>query len=257
MLHVSVVTNFRRRDLDAAFALVAEAAAGTAAQPFTTEFVDALLRLVPADRGGYFEYDDGGTVNPHGTTLLVDRPSLPPGHLDEVPWNDCDVAPSWPLQNGLIAPLNRPVFFSDFVGEREKHRNAWYCEVMRPGGVEHECKFVLSYACNGAGWESARGFFFVRERGRRDFDERDRDLLTLLQPHLTVIRARWGRPPRVQGLTPREHDVLILIRDGLTNKEVAQQLVVSATTVRTHLEHIFEKLDVHTRSAAARALDRR
>ena len=149
------------------------------------------------------------------------------------------------------------MFFSDFVGEGEKHRNAWYREVMRPGGVEHECKFVLSYTCNGACWESARGFFFVRERGRRDFDERDRDILTLLQPHLAVIRARWGRPPRVQGLTPREHDVLILVRDGLTNKEIAQQLVVSATTVRTHLEHIFEKLDVHTRSAAARALDRR
>lgn len=258
MLHVSVVTNFRRRDLDAAFALVAEAAAGKAAQPFAAEVVDGLLRLVPADRAGYYEYDNGGAVNPDGgTTFTVERPSPEPG---PTPWGDDgfqELMRSWPLHDDRIAPFNRPVFFSDFVGQREKRRNAWYNEAMRPGGVEHECKFLLPHDCAGRWPHWGRGFFFVRERGGRDFDERDRDLLTLLQPHLAAIRARWGRPPRVEGLTPREHDVLTLTRDGLTNKEIAQRLVVSATTVRTHLEHIFEKLDVHTRAAAARALDPR
>jgi hypothetical protein len=63
---------------DAAFALVAEAAAGGAAQPFAPEVVDDLLRLVPADRAGYFEYDNKGGVQPDGTTLIVERPSPPP-----------------------------------------------------------------------------------------------------------------------------------------------------------------------------------
>ena len=44
--------------------------------------------------------------------------------------------------------------------------------------------------------------------------------------------------------------MLGLVALGLTNGEIAARLVVSRTTVRTHLENIFGKLDVHTRTAA-------
>jgi DNA-binding NarL/FixJ family response regulator len=45
-------------------------------------------------------------------------------------------------------------------------------------------------------------------------------------------------------------EVLSLVREGLTNAEIAQRLFVSTTTVRKHLENIFGKLGVHTRTAA-------
>jgi DNA-binding NarL/FixJ family response regulator len=45
-------------------------------------------------------------------------------------------------------------------------------------------------------------------------------------------------------------EVLSLVREGLTNAEIAQHLVVSTTTIRKHLENIFGKLGVHTRTAA-------
>jgi len=54
----------------------------------------------------------------------------------------------------------------------------------------------------------------------------------------------------VARLTPRESEVLRWVARGLTNKEVAAILGVSPHTVRTQLEHVFEKLDVHTRTAA-------
>jgi non-specific serine/threonine protein kinase len=54
------------------------------------------------------------------------------------------------------------------------------------------------------------------------------------------------------GLTPRETDVLALVATGLTDAEVAEQLVVSLRTVHAHLRSIYRKLDVHTRSAATR-----
>ena len=52
-------------------------------------------------------------------------------------------------------------------------------------------------------------------------------------------------------LTEREREVLTLLAGGMTNKEIAERLVVTTNTVKRHLKAVFEKLGVHTRSAAA------
>jgi DNA-binding NarL/FixJ family response regulator len=102
-----------------------------------------------------------------------------------------------------------------------------------------------------------RGFFFERHVGRRDFDERHRLVLTALRPHLHEIRERWERRHRPSGLSEREAEIIHLLRDGLTNGQIADRLVISTRTVRTHLENIFAKLGVHSRTAAVtRAFDK-
>jgi ATP/maltotriose-dependent transcriptional regulator MalT len=123
---------------------------------------------------------------------------------------------------------------------------------MHPHSVEYECKLWLP-----APTGEARAFFFSRGPWDRDFSRRDTSVLALLRPHLAAIRERWERRRRAPGLTDRELEVVRLIRDGLTNQEIADRLVIATGTVRTHLENIFEKLDVHTRTAAvARAFGR-
>ncbi len=52
-------------------------------------------------------------------------------------------------------------------------------------------------------------------------------------------------------LTDREREVFDLLARGMTNKEIADALVITTNTVKRHLKAIFEKLEVHTRSAAA------
>jgi DNA-binding NarL/FixJ family response regulator len=52
------------------------------------------------------------------------------------------------------------------------------------------------------------------------------------------------------GLTPREAEVLALIAEGLTNAEIASRLVVSAATVKTHVNHIFAKTGARDRAQA-------
>jgi DNA-binding CsgD family transcriptional regulator len=56
---------------------------------------------------------------------------------------------------------------------------------------------------------------------------------------------------RVEGLTRRESEVLIWVARGKSNEEIALILNMSLSTVKKHLQHIFEKLGVESRTAAA------
>jgi DNA-binding CsgD family transcriptional regulator len=61
-----------------------------------------------------------------------------------------------------------------------------------------------------------------------------------------VLRRRDGPA----GLTAREVEVLRLLARGLTNKEIAQRLVISPKTVSNHVEHIYAKIGASSRAAA-------
>ncbi|WP_366806993.1 LuxR C-terminal-related transcriptional regulator [Polaromonas sp.] len=113
----------------------------------------------------------------------------------------------------------------------------------------------------------------VLNRRGLDFDERDLERLELLRPHLAFIylhacHARMAvaapeddtplphmqiqMPPDISapGLTQREADVMRWLACGKTDAEIAALLAISPRTVQKHLEHIYVKLGVETRTAA-------
>lgn len=61
-------------------------------------------------------------------------------------------------------------------------------------------------------------------------------------------------PTVFAGLTPRESEVLGLLADGLSQREIAERLVVGLTTVGTHIQRILAKLGVHNRTQAVALL---
>jgi DNA-binding NarL/FixJ family response regulator len=79
----------------------------------------------------------------------------------------------------------------------------------------------------------------------------------LLSPAITkrvinqFTRIRRPTPPReLADLTAREHEVLRLIADGRSNAEIAHELCISDTTVKTHVTHVLQKLDLRDRVQA-------
>ena len=107
----------------------------------------------------------------------------------------------------------------------------------------------------GAG---ARGFL-TKDAGRAEIALAVRAAAagqTLLAPQVheqVLAAARPGRPPRDEppdGLTSREIEVLQLIAAGLTNGQIAAQLVITEATVKSHINHIFTKTGVRDRAQA-------
>jgi DNA-binding NarL/FixJ family response regulator len=79
----------------------------------------------------------------------------------------------------------------------------------------------------------------------------------LLSPAITkrVIKQftripRPAPPKELDELTTREHEILRLIANGLSNAEIGQQLYISETTVKTHVTHILQKLGLRDRVQA-------
>ena len=72
------------------------------------------------------------------------------------------------------------------------------------------------------------------------------------EPHLTITEAPAVSPPlSVDALTRRQRDVLYLIVQGKTNKEIARSLGLGEGTVKIHVAALFGKLGVHRRAAIA------
>jgi DNA-binding CsgD family transcriptional regulator len=157
----------------------------------------------------------------------------------------------WP--GDILSPIAGARKYSDYLTQRDFHRHPVYVELARPLGIEDMFRL----------WLYSDGSFSARlefDRPDRRFRESDRTALDLLLPHLrqffrgSLARRRWRAGLSEGGLTPREHEILEHVAAGLTNAEIARVLWISPGTVRKHLEHAFEKLGVHTRTAAVAAL---
>ena len=67
----------------------------------------------------------------------------------------------------------------------------------------------------------------------------------------TIFKARFPLAPSPLALTDREREVLRLLASGATNRAIADTLSVSIETVKSHVHHIMQKLQVKDRTQAA------
>lgn len=160
-------------------------------------------------------------------------------------------------------PRARTVRISDLVPEHDFRRSPLYDEYYRAVGID----YVMALPVHVEGNELVS---FVFNRQDRDFAERDRDCAEAIRPLLGDLyrmvraldgaRAAWGvpstlQPPPDHPLTGRERQVLQWLGGGKTDKDIGDILGISPRTVHKHLQRIYEKLGVETRTAAvARAL---
>ncbi|MEU6781245.1 response regulator transcription factor [Nonomuraea angiospora] len=99
----------------------------------------------------------------------------------------------------------------------------------------------------------------AREAGRLRADPLSARIERLARLARIPLAARGGTEPageREFGLTPRERDVLRLVADGRTNRQIAEELFISVKTAGAHVSNILAKLGVRSRVQAATAAHR-
>jgi DNA-binding CsgD family transcriptional regulator len=161
-------------------------------------------------------------------------------------WDDLPC--SYPERTGDLRSI---VKISDFYSAREQHSTGMYTDSDRLLGIEHVLMLCLPAAKPPAAGSGRQVRLYFHRGPGPDFSERDRAVLTLLRPHLqqAYLDAERRRHP-VPRLTPRHWELLHLLAAGHTNTQIARRLGVTEGTVRTHLENIYERLHVSSRTAA-------
>ena len=239
------MTRLSERDLKATFDLVYDAGSLGGSEPFPSEFLARLTKLIPVDAiVGYHEAIIG---NPCRVIEFVEIPEEGiPGEIQEL---GGQFGHQDPIRHGQRTHETRALKLSDFLTRRARRKLEFYWYIWKPLGIDDSIRVWLPAP-------AGRARVIYLERGKRDFTERDRSILELLRPSLVKIqRAALGRrrradAPVVSLLTQREREILGWIARGKTSREIGQLRIVSPHTVRKHTEHILEKLDVRTRSAA-------
>lgn len=317
------------RDAERVLRFVADAEELGSEHAFTPQVLERLGELVAADEVAYCELDRVRKRD----RFFVKRGGNDTVEPDVSYW---EISHEYPTCRRHDAGDARAFKLSDFVSLRKLRQTRIYAIWFRPAGIERE----ISIPIPSPPWHT-KTFLFDRAPRARDFTERDRLVLDLLQPHLArlwrgaetrrllraafdaldsgseqdargvVVLAPHGRiafaspaarrllrdylgasrgaelPPALTewlesgapismhvvgdrrltvrrsgdsllleerrgllDLTPRESQILAWVARGKTNREVAELLWIAPTTVRKHLENVYAKLGVTTRTAA-------
>jgi DNA-binding CsgD family transcriptional regulator len=228
--------------------LVADADSVGSVEAYHAALLAAVANVIPCDVLVFNEFQLGpganGSARP--TVTCTAAPPLEPSDA---------IAPAL-LETFLCHISQHPLIQLQATGDYRAHRlsdvtsirgfrhGPLYAEFFRPAAIAHQLTL---------GFEGPRhrlvGVWL--NRTGRDFSEADLLLAELLRPHLQAAERTARRAAARATLTAREREVLDLVAAGATNQAVAETLVVSAGTVKKHLDNIYAKLGVGSRAAAA------
>jgi DNA-binding CsgD family transcriptional regulator len=239
------MTRLDRRDYEEVLSFLEEGHAVEESAPFTPHLLDRLASLAHSELATFFEHAPATNVISYVTCSNDDPEWRSVG--DE--WWTCTRAVElrrWKARS------KGPIVLAD-VFPRPLRVDPDFNPNYGVHGVADEIQVSLD---RDGSWIAQ-----LSVCRSRDFGERERLILQLLQPHLAAVycaatlRRRLGAASDAAHLlTRREREVITHVSNGSTNAEIARALVIELGTVRKHLEHVYEKLGVGSRTAAVAKL---
>lgn len=225
---------------------IANDISGASAVDVTFAVLDRIREVIGADSATFHDLNGAARRSRH-LQMATDEEHVTDGPYEAGDTDD----PFWKYYESSSCSLpdrvNKPMVISDRImySALELARDPMTMEVF-PDVYDE----ILASSPCGTGVNLR---LLIRRTEGPAFSELDLFLVELLQPHLQPLFRRTLRsvvPPVEPPLTERQHQILGLVREGMTNQQIAHQLGISPGTVRKHLENSYSRLHVQSRVAA-------
>lgn len=159
-----------------------------------------------------------------------------------------------------LQPYRRAVSVNEVMEQRKLIRTEFFNDFLHKDGLYYGINiYVYDTDNNNIG-----DFRIWRKKHRDNFGRRDLEILDLIAPHFrnamsNIALARNAPAASVReqvrrrlsddfGLTRREREIALEVLDGQSDKSICSRKHISMSTLRTHLRHVFDKLDIKSRS---------
>ncbi len=212
---------------------------------FQQESLDLIHSLLPLTYSGFYLVDPD--MRHRGVVLRNLDPEIEREYAEN--YRELD-----PLKPSLFADADvRVACIDDQLPETELLASEYYLKFMQPAGHRHVADMFFRQ-----GDDIIAVLTMLRDEELGPYKEDELQLVRRLQPFLeyalnTVYMPRRYRQREVvqqrYRLTDRELDVLEYIVAGASNKIIARELNLSLATIKTHIQHIFQKVEVPSRTA--------
>ncbi|MGH8235674.1 MAG: response regulator transcription factor [Steroidobacteraceae bacterium] len=177
---------------------------------------------------------------------------------------------------GNMQKFRRAICVNEVMPREELLRTEFYNDFLARDGLYYGINLYVYDGDNNIG-----DLRIWRSRRRSNFDVADLHVLELIKPHFcnamrNILRLAHRTDPQVSssieviesdaltveklksiyGLTRREAQIAIEVAHGKTDQEIAAALSISFSTIRTHINHVYDKLGVRNRTSLVHAIAR-
>lgn len=218
---------------------------------FRREIMMALRPLIPYDDAAFFLTDQSKIINT-AETWKTSKDFLDPVGIDAPQQMLLDYATTYyandPMNDKGLPLCSKVIRESDYLTEEDRS-TSYFRKHLKSRNVL-TCLLFFE--------ERHLGFLQLnRFAASGDFSDREIQILSLVEPHLTNRLARWRVLSKCSGaealfyqrysISNREQDVTRCVAEGMSNPAIANELCISTSTVKKHLESIFQKTGVKNR----------
>lgn len=140
----------------------------------------------------------------------------------------------------------------DIMSFKDYEKTSYYNDFLKKENLYYELSIPLMHKSKLVG-----GIGIFREKSDKPFSNKDKEIFTILSRHLSLSYYNWlnlnnklkyNCLKEKYGLTKTEQNIIKLVECGMTNREIANKKNISFHTVKAHVEHIFTKMQVHSRT---------